>query len=64
MNAWMHVAGWVLVHFVWQGAVLAIVAALALHASAAGGLRLCDTRIACATLAAMLAAVAGHRGAR
>jgi bla regulator protein blaR1 len=31
MNAWMHVAGWVLVHFVWQGAVLAIVAALILR---------------------------------
>ena len=31
MNAWMHVAGWVLVHFVWQGAVVAIAAALVLH---------------------------------
>ena len=31
MNAWMHVAGWVLVHFVWQGAVIALVAALVLH---------------------------------
>ena len=31
MNAWMHVAGWVLVHFVWQGAVVAIVAALMLR---------------------------------
>ncbi len=56
MNAWMHIAGWVLVHFVWQGAVLAFVAALALH--------FCRRRsasvryaIACATLATMLAAV-------
>ncbi len=31
MNAWMHVAGWVLVHFVWQGAVVALAAALVLH---------------------------------
>jgi uncharacterized protein (TIGR03435 family) len=31
MSAWMYVAGWVLVHFVWQGALLAIGAALALH---------------------------------
>jgi uncharacterized protein (TIGR03435 family) len=38
MNAWMHVAGWVLVHFVWQGAVVALVAALIL--------RLCRSRAA------------------
>jgi uncharacterized protein (TIGR03435 family) len=31
MNAWMHVAGWVLVHFVWQGAVLAVAAAVVLR---------------------------------
>ena len=31
MNAWMHVAGWVLVHFIWQGAVLAVAAAVVLH---------------------------------
>jgi bla regulator protein BlaR1 len=31
MIAWMHVAGWVLVHFVWQGAVVAMAAALVLH---------------------------------
>ena len=31
MNAWMYVAGWVLVHFVWQGAVVATAAALVLH---------------------------------
>ena len=32
MNARMHVAGWVLVHFVWQGAAIALVAAVVLHA--------------------------------
>jgi uncharacterized protein (TIGR03435 family) len=31
MNAWMHVSGWVLVHFVWQGAVVAMAAALVLR---------------------------------
>src|SRR5687767_9235145 len=31
MNAWMHVAGWVLIHFVWQGTVVAMTAALVLH---------------------------------
>ena len=31
MSAWMHVAGWVLVHFVWQGAVVAMAAALVLR---------------------------------
>jgi uncharacterized protein (TIGR03435 family) len=52
----MHVAGWVLVHFVWQGAVVALVAALVLH--------LCRRqpaavryRIACGAMIAMLLAV-------
>ena len=56
MNAWMHVAGWVLVHFVWQGAVIAIVAALVLH--------LCRHRsasmrylVACGAMIAMLLGV-------
>jgi uncharacterized protein (TIGR03435 family) len=56
MNSWMHIAGWVLVHFVWQGALLAIAAAFVL--------RLCRHQsasvrygIACGALAAMLAAV-------
>jgi uncharacterized protein (TIGR03435 family) len=31
MNAWLYVAGWVLVHFIWQGAVLAVAAAVVLH---------------------------------
>jgi uncharacterized protein (TIGR03435 family) len=53
MNPWMYVAGWVLVHFVWQGAALALVAATVL--------RLCRRQsasvryaIACGALAAML----------
>jgi hypothetical protein len=55
MNPWTHVLGWTLIHFFWQGAIIAIVAAAALrfcrHRSA-------NTRyaLACAALAAMLAA--------
>lgn len=56
MNAWMHVAGWVLVHFVWQGTVVAFVAALIL--------RLCRRRaaslryvMACGAMGAMLLGV-------
>ena len=40
MNAWMHVAGWVLVHFVWQGAVVALVAGVGAPSVPASG-RLC-----------------------
>jgi beta-lactamase regulating signal transducer with metallopeptidase domain len=54
MSPWTHVVGWTLIHFVWEGAVLAVTAAIAL--------RLCrhlspNTRyvIACAVLATMLA---------
>jgi uncharacterized protein (TIGR03435 family) len=53
----MHVAGWVLVHFVWQGAVMAIAAALALQ--------LCRRQaasvrylVACGAMTAMLIGVA------
>jgi uncharacterized protein (TIGR03435 family) len=56
MNAWTHVAGWVLVHFVWQGAVVALAAALAL--------RLCRRQaasvryvIACGAMTTMLSGV-------
>ena len=56
MSAWTHVAGWVLVHFVWQGAVLALAAALAL--------RLCRRQaasvryvIACGAMTTMLSGV-------
>ena len=54
MNLWTHVVGWTLIHFVWQGAVLAIAGACAL--------RLCRHRsanaryaIALVVLAAMVA---------
>ena len=53
MSPWTHVVGWTLIHFIWQGAALAVTGAAAL--------RLCrerspDTRyaIACVVLAAML----------
>jgi beta-lactamase regulating signal transducer with metallopeptidase domain len=53
MNPWIHVTGWTLIHFVWQGAVLAVLTAAVL--------RLCryrspETRyvIACGSLGAML----------
>ena len=56
MNAWMYIAGWVLVHFVWQGALIAAAAALILklcrHQSAS--LRYV---IACGAMAAMLGGV-------
>ena len=52
MDLWIHVVGWSLVHFLWQGATLAI--------ACAGLLRLCRHRsantryaVACVALAAM-----------
>jgi beta-lactamase regulating signal transducer with metallopeptidase domain len=55
MNPWMQVTGWTLIHFVWQGALLALVTA--------AGLRRCrhrsaETRyaVACIGLIAMLVA--------
>ena len=36
MNSWMHVVGWTLIHFAWQGAVVGLLAA--------GTLRLCQRR--------------------
>src|SRR5688500_20411046 len=55
MNTWTYVAGWVLVHFVWQGLAIAIAAACAL--------RLCRHHsasvryaIACGAMTAMLLA--------
>jgi beta-lactamase regulating signal transducer with metallopeptidase domain len=54
MNPWIEVTGWTLIHFVWQGGLLAVATAV--------GLRLCRRRssqaryaIACAGLTAMLA---------
>ena len=57
MSAWVHVAGWVLVHFIWQGALMALVSALVLRACRRRSASL-RYGIACATLAAMLAGVA------
>ena len=55
MQAWMQVTGWTLIHFVWQGGLVAVATAV--------GLRLCRRRspearyaIACLGLTAMLAA--------
>jgi uncharacterized protein (TIGR03435 family) len=57
MNTWMHVAGWVLVHFVWQGAAIGAAAALVL--------RVCRNRsasvryaVACGALVSMMLSVA------
>jgi hypothetical protein len=54
MNPWMQITGWMLIHFVWQGGLLAL--------ATAAGLQLCRrapsaTRyaIACTGLTAMLA---------
>jgi uncharacterized protein (TIGR03435 family) len=56
MNIWMYIAGWTLVHFVWQGVAIAIAAALVL--------RLCRQKtasfrylIACGAMIVMLLAV-------
>jgi uncharacterized protein (TIGR03435 family) len=53
MNAWMHVAGWVLVHFIWQGAVLAVAAAVVLHFSRRQSASM-RYAIACGAMCAML----------
>ena len=57
MSPWTHVVGWTLIHFVWQGAVLAVVAAgaLRLYRHRAANARYA---IACVVLAAMLASAA------
>jgi beta-lactamase regulating signal transducer with metallopeptidase domain len=54
MNPWMQVTGWTLIHFIWQGGLIAL--------ATAAGLRLCRHRssdvryaIACVGLASMLA---------
>jgi len=56
MSSWMHVVGWVLVYFLWQGAVIAVAAAIAL--------RLCRHRtaslryaISCCAMSIMLLSV-------
>ena len=57
MTSWVEIAGWTLVHFVWEGAAIALLAAIALrllHTSRPQARYL----VACAALAAMLAAPA------
>ena len=54
MSAWTSVVGWTLIHFVWQGAVVAALAAAALHVCRRRSANVRDA-VACAALAAMLA---------
>ena len=56
MSAWMYVAGWVLVHFVWQGAALALMTALTFHLSRHRSAAM-RYAIACSALVMMLVAV-------
>ena len=60
MTASIHVAGWTLVHFVWQGALVGLVAAAALRLLRSAS---AQTRyvVACGALAAMLAAPSSPR---
>jgi beta-lactamase regulating signal transducer with metallopeptidase domain len=55
MNDWVQIAGWVLLHFLWQGSVLAIVAVAALRLCRPGSSNLRYV-VACLALGAMLAA--------
>ena len=57
MTSWIDVAGWTLLHFVWQGAIIALFAALALHVLRAARPQL-RYMAACAALGVMLAAPA------
>lgn len=54
MNDAIHVAGWTLVHFVWQGAVVGLAAAIALHVLRHSAPQ-ARYAVACLVLAAMLA---------
>lgn len=55
MSAWAHLVGWALIHFVWQGALISLAAAMALRAARGGspGVRY---GVACGALALMMAA--------
>ena len=55
MTSWIDVAGWTLLHFVWQGSLIALCAALALRVprSSRPHVRYC---VACVALGVMLAA--------
>jgi beta-lactamase regulating signal transducer with metallopeptidase domain len=55
MNEWVQIAGWVLVHFMWQGSLVAIVAAVVLRLCRRGSSNIRYV-VACLALAAMLAA--------
>ncbi|HVG54919.1 MAG TPA: M56 family metallopeptidase [Vicinamibacterales bacterium] len=55
MTSWIDVAGWTLVHFVWQGALIALVAALALRLLRSSRPQVRYV-VACAALGVMLAA--------
>ena len=55
MTSWIDVAGWTLLHFIWQGSLLALFAALMLHLLRASRPQL-RYLVACAALGAMLAA--------
>jgi beta-lactamase regulating signal transducer with metallopeptidase domain len=55
MNDWVQITGWVLLHFLWQGSLLAIVAAAALRFCRLGSSSLRYV-VACLALGAMLAA--------
>jgi uncharacterized protein (TIGR03435 family) len=55
MTSWIDLAGWTLVHFVWQGALLALATAATLRLLGSSTARLRYV-VSCAALAAMLAA--------
>jgi beta-lactamase regulating signal transducer with metallopeptidase domain len=57
MSPWIETTGWTLIHFVWQGALIALATALALRICRRSTPQL-RYGLACAGLAAMLAAVA------
>src|SRR5687768_10453202 len=57
MTSWVDIAGWTLVHFVWEGAALALLAAIALRLLRASRPQ-ARYVVACAALAAMVAAPA------
>src|SRR4051812_4132387 len=58
MTAWTDVIGWALLHFIWEGALIAAVTAAVLHAGRRGSAQLRYV-IACGGLLTALAAVAG-----
>jgi len=55
MNEWVQIAGWVLLHFLWQGSLVAIVAVTVLRFCRLGSSNIRYV-VACFALAAMLAA--------